>query len=372
MKKTILFALFSALIVASPCTVNGQSKAKYQIKGKAAVNDNALVRLVCERNGTPDTLATTTVKNGEFTLEGTVANPIIAQLFFNRLEGPVVYLEKGKYTYSYDAVVMKNNKEQELAGNLYAMRKEMLLMAIKLLNSLSDAALLQECIEEFQPFVNHWSGLIKANPDSPISAYFAYFGAKSEKAADKWKEYYDFLSDAGKATEYGVLLGEMIKAATVTTDAVSAEVKHTAPKRDNSDVKRTTPEYDHIENVVETIIAQYPDKVVFVDYWATWCAPCVAAMDTIKPLKPWMEENNIVKVYISAPSSNPDKWEDMIGDIGGNHYWATQEEWTAVCKKFGIPGIPTYQIYDKRGEMVFQRVGYPGNEKMKEEFEKVL
>ncbi len=138
------------------------------------------------------------------------------------------------------------------------------------------------------------------------------------------------------------------------------------------EVKRETPKYDKAENVVEAIVAKYPGKTVFVDFWATWCGPCVRAMETLKPLKPWMEENGIVKVYITDHTSDPAKWETMIGDIGGEHYWLNEEEMKAVCDKFGIQGIPTYQIYNKKGEKAYQKTGYPGNDVMKAEFEKAL
>lgn len=138
------------------------------------------------------------------------------------------------------------------------------------------------------------------------------------------------------------------------------------------EVKRETPKYENIENVVEAIVAQHEGKTVLVDFWATWCGPCVMAMEKIKEIKPWMEENQIVRIYLSAPSSDKAKWENMIGDIGGNHYWLTYDEWKAICKKYEIEGIPTYQIYDKKGELTYQHAGYPGNDKMQEEFKKAL
>ncbi len=138
------------------------------------------------------------------------------------------------------------------------------------------------------------------------------------------------------------------------------------------DVKRETPKYDNVENVVEAIVAKYPGKTVFVDFWATWCVPCINAMKAMEPLKPWMEENGIVKVYLSAHNSDAAQWESMIGDIGGEHYWLNEEEWKTVCNKFEIRGIPYYHIYNKKGERSFRQSGYPGNDTMKAEFEKAM
>lgn len=138
------------------------------------------------------------------------------------------------------------------------------------------------------------------------------------------------------------------------------------------EVKRETPKYDGAANMIDAIVAQYPGKTVFVDFWATWCGPCLAAMKTIEPLEEWMTEKDIVRVYISAPSSDKAKWEEMIGEIGGNHYWATEMEWTVIGQRYGIKGIPYYQIYNKEGKCIFHQSGYPGNKTMKKEFEKAL
>ena len=62
----------------------------------------------------------------------------------------------------------------------------------------------------------------------------------------------------------------------------------------------------------------------------------------------------------------------MITDIGGNHYFLNEEEWKAIGDRYGFSGIPYYHIYDRQGRCSFTHTGYPGNDKMKEEFEKAL
>lgn len=132
----------------------------------------------------------------------------------------------------------------------------------------------------------------------------------------------------------------------------------------------TTPDVAN-EKLLEAIVANYKGKVVFVDFWATWCGPCLNAMKTIKPIKPEMKDKGVVSIYISGETSPKNKWITMLPEIGGLHYYLTNEQWNALNKKYNIRGIPAYMIFDKNGKKIFETFGYPGNDKVIAELSKV-
>ena len=130
--------------------------------------------------------------------------------------------------------------------------------------------------------------------------------------------------------------------------------------------------YDDVapENILQTIIDKYKGKAVLIDLWATWCGPCRAGHKTMAPMKEQMKGQNIQFVYITSPSSPPTTWQEMIKDIDGDHYYLTEEQYEYILDKYEAPGIPTYAIYDAKGEQTYKSIGFPGLDTIKNEIEK--
>lgn len=126
-------------------------------------------------------------------------------------------------------------------------------------------------------------------------------------------------------------------------------------------------------DLFDTIMKKYRGKVIFVDFWATWCGPCRSGMERIKPLKEEMKGKDVVFVYLTNPSSPKKTWEMLIPDIEGEHYYLTQDEWNATAARFKVSGIPHYVLVDKSGKIFQEKVYFASsNAELKKLFEECL
>ena len=102
-------------------------------------------------------------------------------------------------------------------------------------------------------------------------------------------------------------------------------------------------------------VDQLKGKVVFINFWATWCPPCKAEMPSIQTLYNKFKDNNNVLFLLV----------EIEGDIEGANKFLQQEELSLpiVYPNSAIPqewldgAIPTTVILDKKGNLATREEG---------------
>lgn len=146
----------------------------------------------------------------------------------------------------------------------------------------------------------------------------------------------------------------------------NALIKTLAENKQNStSVINEVPQVSN-EALLDAILAKYKGKVIFLDFWATWCGPCIQAMKLAEPVKETLAGKDIVYVYLAGENSPGNTWLKMLPGIHGEHYKLTSEQWNYLCDKVGAKGVPSYMIVGKDGKQVHFQVGFMGADKMKE------
>ena len=133
----------------------------------------------------------------------------------------------------------------------------------------------------------------------------------------------------------------------------------------------TTPEVA-VDKLFDAIVAPYKGKVVFVDFWNTWCGPCRASIKANEPLKSGeLKSDDLVWIYIANETSPLVTYKTQIGKIAGKHYRLNEEQWKYLCEKFKVDGIPSYVLVDRDGNSKL-RNDLRNHDKLKKTLKKMI
>ncbi|MEO6933365.1 MAG: TlpA disulfide reductase family protein, partial [Chitinophagaceae bacterium] len=102
-------------------------------------------------------------------------------------------------------------------------------------------------------------------------------------------------------------------------------------------------------------------KIVVIDFWATWCLPCMKEMPYVEAVyKKYKDNPRVMFMIVNSGSGNT--LEDARGWSGNQTYsfpvYYTNDK--SLGEKFGFSVIPTTLIIDGKGVIQFRNIGFEG------------
>ena len=109
------------------------------------------------------------------------------------------------------------------------------------------------------------------------------------------------------------------------------------------------------EKALEALIAAHKGEVVFVDYWATWCHPCVEYFPHTVEMSRKYKERGLAVIAVTFDDVEEEaKVRAYLSDQGADfeHVISSYDLGPAAFEGFDIDNVPHFRLYDRDGKLV--------------------
>lgn len=136
---------------------------------------------------------------------------------------------------------------------------------------------------------------------------------------------------------------------------------------------RPAPEFE-LKNMQGEIISldDLKGNVVYLDFWASWCRPCIEEMPAFKKLQKEFASSNIkfVSIGIESKKESLEKLIEAQGLEGIHLFDPAKEE--KLKKSYNVEGIPHYVLIDSEGNMVEKKAKRPSDSRLQTQLRELL
>lgn len=121
------------------------------------------------------------------------------------------------------------------------------------------------------------------------------------------------------------------------------------------DVGSSAPSYAAVSLAGDTVrLEDLRGRVVVLNVWATWCAPCIREMPALQRLHERLEDRGLSIVAVSVDAAGPGAGDDVVRafvDEYGLTFTVLRDASGRIEDAFRVAGLPTTFVIDRDGRI---------------------
>ena len=107
----------------------------------------------------------------------------------------------------------------------------------------------------------------------------------------------------------------------------------------------------------ETGFEEFAGKVVVLNLWATWCAPCREEMPSLARLAAQLNPAEAVVVALSVDRAGPERVQQFLDEIGVSGLVVRRDPKAAAARELRLFGLPATLLVDREGREAGRVIG---------------
>ncbi len=182
----------------------------------------------------------------------------------------------------------------------------------------------------------------------------------SEYIRKRWQTYWKTKSWFSKVTDLLfilLLVGMLIPASRKEISAFMAGLMAGSPKTIESSEQQSLGSQDWSWQLADisgnqVTLEQFKGKTIFLNFWATWCPPCIAEMPDIQELYDGYGDK---AVFLLVSDEAPQTIKAFMEKKG--YRMPIYQQQSAIPQVFATNSIPTTWVIDPSGKIIIRKTG---------------
>jgi thiol-disulfide isomerase/thioredoxin len=104
-------------------------------------------------------------------------------------------------------------------------------------------------------------------------------------------------------------------------------------------------------------LSAFKGRVVILNLWATWCAPCIAELPAVGKLAAALGDGKVAVVAVNASHDDAAKVADFLKSHGAGNLAVYRDPDLSVLTAFGSQGLPFSVVIDDKGREIARASG---------------